>query len=756
MGRYRIGLFGVHSTIDYPYLLRMGVQNVLEEAGATLVPISELVPYHTLDNAEAYLSVAAEITSRLNLDAVIYPAGCVAVYLRGNSGKALELLHRTMDPAKTLVLERDVPGYRCLSKDNAPGMHDCLRHLIEDCGFTRIGFVSGPEDSRGAQEREAVYFEELAAHGIEADPRLFARGDFGGDCADVVERLLDDNPDIQAIACACDMIAYTVYKVLAKRKLAVGKDVAVTGFDDHPRSAHLDPPLSTVHMTSYDFGRLAAEEALRLCEGKPQERRLLSSRFIPRSSCGEDVRSNIEVFRELLRQKPFPTERFVDILMDSSLSMASERVAADFRQHVEVFFGKIRATYLRHRDEHDESALLFSSQDLAELFARDYHENLSLEGFHTVSITLLEALLEESPEEDAAWVVEQISHLHLRIARLLSSNERSNELDTNWREWITFHTMDDALRMSENRPKARELMLGELVKLGVREADLYLLPEPVEFIGARAFALSDTLYPVGSVVHGEVRVPERMEPTMFQDLLAQVLPRYADGATCTVGGLMAGNELLGVALMDCGTIGMHRQLMVMLNLGSALKHLQMIANEREMNEVLSRNNLLLKEQSTHDELTGLLNRRGMLSLSDRVLKSYLGRKAVIVYLDLDGLKYINDTFGHDAGDDAIRATARILEGCLPPEGKLGRLGGDEFVAFALVDEDGDPRGPWLRVQEAIAEYNATHDLPYELSISAGATVFTIEEDSVDHLAELVVQADERLYEMKRTRKGARR
>lgn len=756
MRQYRVGLLAVHSDIDYPRSVRMGVQNAIEEAGHTLIALADLIPYHTLDNAEAYLSVACAIAARLDIDVLIAPVGCMTANLSGDNATALKLLQR-LDPARTLVLEREVPGYRCITKDNAPGMRECMRHLIETRGFTRIAFVSGPAASKGAREREAIYFEEMAAHGLPTPPSLFVRGDFGGDCADKIEQILDDNPDVEAIACACDLIAYTAYSVLRKRHIAVGEDVAVTGFDDHVRSAHMDPPLSTVHMTGYDYGRMAAREALRMCAGLPQAERVMTSSFIARNSCGEGFRGQVEQFRLLLRQQPFPADEFVSIMMDSTLSMAGPHITRDFRQKMEAFFAKVRAAYIRHRDAPQPDDLLFSSHDLATLFQQDYRNNLSLEGFHTVAITLLEALLEESPREDANWVIEQISHLHLRVARLLNDAVQADRLATDKREWITFHMVDDALREDGDISTTHRLILGELARLGVPDIDLYLLPEPVEFIGAgvRAFALSDKVLPVGGVLHGKVQVTESAEPIMLHELLGRTLQRYDSTTVYTVGGIMAGNELLGVAVFAQGGLDLHGQLMALLNLGFAFKHLQMLTTEREMNQLLNQNNLLLKRESQRDELTGLLNRRGLKNRVLHQLTERMGQQAAIVYMDLDGLKTINDTLGHDIGDEAIKATARILGACVPGEGLLCRLGGDEFVAFVPVTGQADVDQLAGDVEERMQLFNKTHDLPYVLSISIGAALFCIDENTQARLPELMAEADERLYEMKRHRKASR-
>jgi diguanylate cyclase (GGDEF)-like protein len=200
----------------------------------------------------------------------------------------------------------------------------------------------------------------------------------------------------------------------------------------------------------------------------------------------------------------------------------------------------------------------------------------------------------------------------------------------------------------------------------------------------------------------------------------------------------------------------HDQLMVFMNLGIAFKYLGMINAEREMNDLLNKNNLLLERESQHDEMTGLLNRRGFMNQTSRMLADGVGKRAAIVYLDLDGLKTINDTFGHDAGDMAITQTAQILKQWIAGDNALCRLGGDEFIALVLVDDQSDVDELVEAIQASMRRFNQEHDLPYTLSISSGAALFDVEAASVDDMAQLMAQADERLYLMKRTRKESRR
>lgn len=220
--------------------------------------------------------------------------------------------------------------------------------------------------------------------------------------------------------------------------------------------------------------------------------------------------------------------------------------------------------------------------------------------------------------------------------------------------------------------------------------------------------------------------------------------------------LFSSNDLsMLFAVFDPGTLTSSRQLMILLNLGYAFKHLQLIATQREMNDLLNKNNLVLEQQSQHDVLTGLLNRRGYLNLIGHMLETRIGSEAAIVFLDLDGLKFINDKFGHDRGDEAIRMSARILKARMPKDGLLARLGGDEFVAFFTLEDGDDPTRMARGVLEDMNAYNARDEVPYELSISFGIARFVINENTRADLAKLTATADERLYQMKRQRKQSR-
>jgi len=163
---------------------------------------------------------------------------------------------------------------------------------------------------------------------------------------------------------------------------------------------------------------------------------------------------------------------------------------------------------------------------------------------------------------------------------------------------------------------------------------------------------------------------------------------------------------------------------------------------------------VLRGLSLRDDLTGLYNRRGLVALAEQQVRMAERTREgfEVVFIDLDGLKQINDSFGHPIGDQALLDTAAILRATFRDSDVLARLGGDEFAALVLGDPSGIG-GASARLRDALARHNATAERPYLLSLSMGHSRF----DPADPvpIEELLRLADRRMYEEKR-RKGPAR
>ena len=152
-------------------------------------------------------------------------------------------------------------------------------------------------------------------------------------------------------------------------------------------------------------------------------------------------------------------------------------------------------------------------------------------------------------------------------------------------------------------------------------------------------------------------------------------------------------------------------------------------------------------QATRDQLTGLLNRRGLVARAEQ-LPGTLG----VLFCDLDGFKGVNDTLGHAAGDELLEKVARRLEGGVPDAAVLGRMGGDEFVVV-LPDAPADELAEvGRRIELEIGRPFLLEAGMARIGVSIGTAFAAPGERDLDAL---LSQADQLMYEVKRTRKSGR-
>ena len=149
-----------------------------------------------------------------------------------------------------------------------------------------------------------------------------------------------------------------------------------------------------------------------------------------------------------------------------------------------------------------------------------------------------------------------------------------------------------------------------------------------------------------------------------------------------------------------------------------------------------------------DELTELYNRRGFLALAERQLKlaRRAGRSVLLFFIDVDGMKEINDVFGHAEGDAALKCTAEALETTFRDSDVIARFGGDEFAALA-IEASGQNEAT---IRDRLTEYlkSASHkDSSCEFSVSLGTARF--DPWNPTSIRELIAEADRAMYEQKR-------
>jgi diguanylate cyclase (GGDEF)-like protein len=156
--------------------------------------------------------------------------------------------------------------------------------------------------------------------------------------------------------------------------------------------------------------------------------------------------------------------------------------------------------------------------------------------------------------------------------------------------------------------------------------------------------------------------------------------------------------------------------------------------------------------SLRDELTGLYNRRGFLTLAEQQLK--LANRAkkglLMIFVDVDGMKDINDTLGHRQGDSVLVDTARILGKTFRESDIIARYGGDEFIILSIENTESGAELFETRLREHLEYHNNYESRLYTLSLSTGFARY--DPDNPLSIEDLLVEADHIMYDKKNGKK----
>ena len=234
---------------------------------------------------------------------------------------------------------------------------------------------------------------------------------------------------------------------------------------------------------------------------------------------------------------------------------------------------------------------------------------------------------------------------------------------------------------------------------------------------------------------------------------AQMLPQMQDESSQSsvfyFSPVHFGDKIFGYSVLQRSIDDTHKISLVYRN------WLRLVNNSLEMMRAKSRYVTL----SSHDEMTGLLNRRGfyekLKALTDDVTAS--GKALILLSVDLDGLKSINDTYGHIEGDTAITTGGKALAAASGKNAVCARFGGDEFAAAMLLPVA--ETALWYKqfrekFYAFLDDFNAHSGKPYQVKASVGFASHELEPDN--DLESLIKEADARMYAAKTARKAARK
>lgn len=157
----------------------------------------------------------------------------------------------------------------------------------------------------------------------------------------------------------------------------------------------------------------------------------------------------------------------------------------------------------------------------------------------------------------------------------------------------------------------------------------------------------------------------------------------------------------------------------------------------------------IKYFSEYDSMTGVYNRRAGFELLNKIYPNSMkdGKKISVCFVDINGLKEVNDNLGHEAGDELILSVVSGIKKCIRQSDFITRLGGDEFLIIFIDADQQQSENIWNRINNEYKKINETENRKYIVSVSHGIEEFKF--NSNEYIDNIVNLADEKMYTEKR-------
>lgn len=660
-----------------------------------------------------------------------------------------------------IIVGDEYEDYLSVTADNREGIRTCMKHLIEKHGCKKIAYLGGPkENNRDAKERLEAYYQVMNEYGFEIQEGMVEYGDYSANSAPLFGKILDCHPDVEAVVCANDTMALSGYEECKKRGRIPGIDIAITGFDDIPEAKSYFPTLTTVKQNSYDLGYMAMKKAVEICLYGNYESANIPVYFKHRESCGrernslEEAASNIS---DLGSCEEVARNCCKEILQRVSLYKIS---IAEDNEVKELLYGMLVHIIKIYMDKGDESydmefidvsmhTLINSGKFAVNKFIKELYRQIT-------------TLLFWNQNEDKKRTLSGLSiHIldYITNVTMIGTNNRIDTLQRNI--WTTPFIIRDMIANIDDSFQLYVTLMERLRFMQIHNAYLFLLKEPRVHSSIRDWKCPDELMLLAKIENGVISKETELGSLSKENELCDIIS-WNGCKNMAAYTLFAGERMYGILISEMKEENITSMYSASLHIGSAMQFIELTKQQRKIQAELEQAMIELKNKndilnliSEKDELTKLYNRRGFLenaiSLISEAQKDYL----LCIYADLDHLKQINDLFGHQEGDFAIKKAASYLQDSLNATDVIGRIGGDEFAVVAIIKNENMAQEIRDKIILKSKLFNQSSDKPYYVDLSVGYVAYKWNEKL--EINQLLSAADLMLYESKtKKRKDARK
>ncbi|MDR2589470.1 MAG: GGDEF domain-containing protein [Oscillospiraceae bacterium] len=717
-------------------------KGIVEEAKEQDIHLTAYIGTHQhSDNSfVSYLESCFDtIWNSKHLDGVIILSG----FLAQNIGldEFNEYIARVPKNIPMVSVSFALPGIPSVVTDNTSGMFSAVNHLIKIHNKKNIAFVKGPDGHPEAEARLKGYKDALEANGISFNEKYVFPGNFGRDGGRrAVTEMYDERKlTVDAVACSNDQTAIGVLTILQNKNIMVPENMAVTGFDDDIISSIYVPSISTVRQDFAELGRVSTNILIDITKGKNvEEITNVNPVFIARQSCGctlKEFSFSEKIFDETI------------VTNDSLTKYVQEQLHGLFdddvpKSQVEEWAKAIIKT-LRAKP-FEKSELLYIIDRILVKYYHSYSKEFSK--WHQAIIIIASGVeLHKDEFEDAHSILAALTFATTLVHDIRLNEEKKREYALNDDRTRKMRITNELLIMFDIDTLAEKLYKS-LKDLFLDSALIGLYHSPVNREDRDANRTIETL--IGFDGEDRFNVTHNSwNPMKFSDY--STIEDYdfdREHRILVFMPLFFAEEEVGVMLLPYSeTTPIDAYETLRINLSTAIKGAALLQT--------------IQTLSITDELTELLNRRGFFQFSYSRLQ-HLNRSPgvipIVMFIDMDGLKSINDQYGHKEGDFAIAKFSEILKEAIREEDIVGRIGGDEFAILSSVKAMANSKQLEERIRARFDEYNSKNLHPFIIAGSIGSV--TLEYSTKECFEAAMLSADSVLYaeKMEKKKKGLSR
>ncbi|MDO5560187.1 MAG: GGDEF domain-containing protein [Oscillospiraceae bacterium] len=754
--RYTIALYIGPLENDYSKEVMLGVTQAAQKLNVNLVifPVRYIdTVQHDLMNKKYQYQYNSMFSyaGHDSFDAVIIETAVMSRYVKRDVTAAII---NSFKDTPIITISEKIKNCPCVSF-NSNSIELEVEHLVKHHNRKYIGFVGGPSTNAESLTRLNVYKRAIEKCGLTFNPDLIVEGDFTEYCNGAVAELISRNKGrLDAICFASDLMAVAGYAEIERSGLEIGRDILVTGFDDIPGSTKMKPPLTTIHASSRELGSYAVEACINLIENGQLDDVTVDTKLVTRDSCGcvSDEHAANEVISKLINDKNTNPETFVNVINSTICSVCRNESYTRNKRIISLF---LKFTFILLKQAGNPQTQLDKN-----LFIFKFNTLLRYSILNCVSTDIFNSLLQNICDKaisiaDPPEKKDDIYKLFFTFYKdVLSFKQNENNMckeEIKDNVHATNSIMNNMLSNTDSSDQSYLNVMHKFRSLNIKSSYIFIHETPV-----MSESRHDWVQPESEILHSyhigdEFKTPPpEARKISAQDLFRnQFLPE--ERFTFIASPLFFNDENYGLLLCDIDTDDyifynslITSQLSYAIKLKGLLEDQKLIQSHLidSLNKIKT-NNQMLSQISKSDELTGVYNRRGFIENVNAAIKRNSGRCAVIVYADMDNLKLINDNFGHDEGDYAIKKSSEILRECVRSNDIIARFGGDEFAAFALTHEINFKEIFMERLENICSRINRTNDKPYLINLSIGVHEFICGKNT--DLTKIMNEADKKLY-----------